>query len=164
MDLITSLLVLAWVAIALLAFAVAGLLAQIRDLRSGGSSIAPIGPAVGTAAPAVAGLPYRKRSILMFADHGCPTCEVILPEVVALAKVGSPQFVALFKGPATPLQGVLTLANQEDAFTAFDVRVTPFAVAVDESGKVVRAAPLGSRADFEQFVAPLIDADARGVA
>lgn len=164
MDLTTSLLVLAWIAIALLAFAVAGLLGQVRDLRSSGTSIAPVGPAVGMPAPPIAGVPYEKRAILIFADEGCPTCEVILPEVVALARTASEQFVALFKETAKPLQGVLTLSDQEEAFSAFDVRLTPFAVAIDPMGNVVRAAPLGSRADFDHFVAPLIDQRGRGAA
>lgn len=157
MDMITSLVILAWVAIALLAFAMAGLLAQVRQLRAGGAIVpSQVGPRVGALAPSGPDLSYDQRSILVFADTNCPTCELILPEVVDLAQRSDVRFVVLFKAHGKPIRDVAMLEHQKEAFAAFDVRLTPFIVAIEQGGRIVRAEPVGSTAAFTEFVSPLL--------
>jgi hypothetical protein len=155
----TSALILTWVAIAMLALAMAGLLRQIRTLAA---TVAPgitqLGPTIGLPAPQLNGREARwpNSAILVFLDAGCQTCEQLIPRLTALSDIhgGQLTFVAVFRGDAVlPVGSSLEiLANQQSAFDSFRVPVTPFGVAVASSGLIVAARPIGSAKALEELV------------
>ncbi|SDY31535.1 methylamine dehydrogenase accessory protein MauD [Evansella caseinilytica] len=55
-----------------------------------------------------------------------------------------------------PVQGEVIYDKTEELFVRFKVRVTPFAFAVDQSGKVKEKGLCGSKAQLEQYVQSLL--------
>ncbi|WP_329521616.1 hypothetical protein [Spirillospora sp. NBC_01491] len=151
MSFTTSALLLSWVAIALLALVVAGLVRQVHALGQGGSGRgaprAALGPAPGTPAPEFGRL---GPGLLLFLDRDCGVCADVLAEAGGL---GRPMH-AIFSGPAPdgpapdelgPAAGITVLSGEHDGlFAAYGVPATPFAVIVDEDGRVRVAEPVGS--------------------
>jgi hypothetical protein len=157
MDFDTSAILLAWLAIAVLAFAMAGLLRQVVFLRSAlaGSDAGALGPAIGASAPALPGIEYAgTRTVLLFADDGCESCRSILdalasePDDPSMADV-----VVLFSGSANghALAPDRLFVQQSELFDRLAVNVTPFALMVGADSRIVAAEPVGSVEMLDEF-------------
>jgi hypothetical protein len=162
----TSLLLLAWIAILLLAFGLSGLLRQVRALSTQvRGPEARLGPEVGTFAPRseALGLVPGNPALLIFVQDVCPTCDAVLERLTAIQgdDAGDLSIMAVFRGSTNGFGStrVKTVANQDELFDQFHIPVTPFGVLLDRDGRIAEARPLGSLALFEQL---LVDAKARG--
>ncbi|WP_258534586.1 hypothetical protein [Streptomyces sp. PT12] len=159
----TSALLVSWVAIALLALVVSGLVRQVHQLSRGGVARmnGRLGVTPGSAAPHAGELLAEGReTLLLFLSAECGTCADVLAEADRLGQRGSPaapQVRAVYAGaaPATAAATVPVVDHRPDLFTAYDAIATPFAVVVGATGRVVRSEPLGSPAALrELFAAP----------
>lgn len=158
MSVENSALLLAWIAIAILTLAVAGLRRQIRIVAStGGQQRASVGPPVGTPIPDLVDhlAALRGPKLLLFVDATCSSCIAALELAESLAE-RHPQisFVAVFEGISNGFKHATmhVIANAGDAFSAFRIPVRPFAVLVDEAGLIVGAQPVGAKQAFRSFV------------
>jgi hypothetical protein len=146
----TSALILSWPAILLLALVVSGLVRQVHALASGATRRPPpIGLPAGAPAPGLGRLaPDRPTPVvLLFLSVDCRTCGEVLDEAVRNAVGNGLVIHALYAGPApsaTPGPPVAVHGEQADLFERYDAIVTPFAVVVDQGGRVIQSAPLGS--------------------
>lgn len=135
-----SALLLSWVAIALLALVVAGLVRQVHALGRGAPGPAhALGPAAGTPAPAFDRL---GPGLLLFLDRDCGVCAAVLD---AAGDLGGPLH-AIFSGPApdSPPPGPVLTGERDGLFAEYRVPATPFAVVVGADGRVRAAEPVGS--------------------
>lgn len=157
MDFETSALILAWLAIALLALAMAGLLRQVALLRGQSGTAIRLGPAIGQRAPELRGIDYAaNETCLLFADTECESCRSIVEDLRARGDDSSlPEVVVLYRGSANGgrLAPERVFSHQEQLFERFGVSATPVGVMVDRSGRVVAAEALGSTAMFYEFCA-----------
>ena len=156
MDFTTSALILSWVAIALLALVVSGLVRQVHQLSRGHVVRSPgrLGVTPGSAAPhADELLAGDGKTLLLFLSAECRTCADVLAAAGRLD--GPPAVRAVYAGdaPAAPAAGVPVTGNRPDLFTAYDAIATPFAVLVGADGRVVRSEPLGSADALGDLVA-----------
>jgi hypothetical protein len=154
MDFETSALVLAWLAIAVLAFAMAGLLRQVILLRAAllAPAAARLGPMIGSPAPALPGIDYTgKRTVLLFADEHCESCRSILGALDPAPE--KPDVVVLFKAGANgqPVAPERLFVHQSELFDRLGVDITPFAVMVGGDARIAAAEPLGSPAMLDDF-------------
>ncbi len=157
MDFDTSALLLAWLAIAVLALAMAGLLRQVVILRT--AMLPPaagrMGPAIGSPAPQLPGIDYTEKwTVLLFADEECESCRSILSAMGAAGESTSmAEVVVLFKAGANGhrVDPERLFVNQGDLFDRLGVAVTPFAVLVDSDARIAAAEPLGSAAMLSEF-------------
>ncbi|MEX2459514.1 MAG: hypothetical protein WD770_11095 [Actinomycetota bacterium] len=155
----TSALLATWIVIALLAFAVAGLVRQVHLIGKAVAVDAQPGPRLGSRAPVLNGSHNLggKPSVLLFAEAGCSSCEAVLPHFVREAEAvpeSVARFVAVFTG-RSPVEPSRSLSVREDAIEAhrlFDIPTIPFAVALSGSDVVLDAAPVGSPKQLEAFV------------
>jgi hypothetical protein len=154
-----SALILAWAAILLLALALSGLMRQVdaltRTRTQHGGSHRAVGPATGMVAPQIPGLRGDSRSLLLFVDRGCPSCDQALGALAATAGNGEVIRAALYRGDPPPPahDALLTVGHAEPIFSALGVTVTPTAVALDEQRQVIASAPAGTPALINQFLA-----------
>ncbi|RKN04504.1 hypothetical protein [Streptomyces radicis] len=165
MDFMTSALLVSWVAIALLALVVSGLVRQVHQLSSGlakggvARSHGHLGVTPGSAAPHAGELLAEGRdTLLLFLSAECGTCAEVLAEADRLDEPGSagtPLVRAVYAGaaPATTGATVPVVDHRPDLFTAYDAIATPFAVVVGATGRVVRSEPLGSPAALRELLA-----------
>lgn len=152
-------LLLAWIAIVLLAFALAGVLGEVRRLKLETNS--ELGLQIGQPAPFRVGAESAARgSFVLFADDSCPSCQRILPEFLKLATVGregidfvvvSPHDPPLIEG-ATPL----TVGHRPDIVEQFRVPAFPFAVGIDGHGRVSGKLLVKGRPDLEQVLETVV--------
>jgi hypothetical protein len=160
-DFDTTLLLVTWLAIVLLALGLSGLLRQVhqisKTLRQG---LPSTGPPIGLAAPRLTDDDltgsWSEPSLLLFADKNCTACAQVLPVFAALAQDSQDglRFVSVFAGSRPPmdLDGLVVLDHAAGAFQRFGVNITPFAVFVGREGRVRAAAPAGSPERLKQFV------------
>ncbi|MGH9890786.1 MAG: hypothetical protein ACREA0_02125 [bacterium] len=148
---------LAWIAIALLAFGMSGLLRQIRLLASAQALRRVIvGPALGLPAPTLdEGISWQRPTVLLFVDSDCSACSRALTEFAAIA--GSEvdlDLMAVFRGSANGNRalGVNVLEDRGQAFADFRIPLTPFAVAVTGMGTIADASGVGSEGLLREFV------------
>jgi hypothetical protein len=176
----TSALLLAWIAIVLLAFGLAGLLRQVSLLTRGRlGNGAPIGPGSGLAPrttrdlvgfrlPATGGLADlpvagAHRTVVVFVSPGCPSCTqtleglAVLPEVTA----GSVAVVAVSTGSCEPARAAmgdvpgrsaLCISRGRSLLEALHVPATPYLMALDEEGTIVVAALPSEDTDLGSWV------------
>ncbi|REE94878.1 hypothetical protein [Thermomonospora umbrina] len=145
----TTVLLLTWAAIALLAFVVAGMVRRVHHLSTGVRA-ADLGPAPGAAAPEfdrfAAGA--SDPALLLFLDGECGVCPQVLAELRELLDEPgrSLPVAALFPGEALEAghEGVRVFADEADVFERYRVPAVPFAVFVDPAGRVRTARPVGS--------------------
>ncbi|MBA9004893.1 MULTISPECIES: hypothetical protein [Thermomonospora] len=155
----TTILLLTWAAIALLAFVVAGLVRRVHLLASGDRPADP-GPAPGTPAPHFARLapdPAAERTLLLFLDADCGVCPQVLAELRAI-RAGQdrpPPAAALYAGraPEEPAGHVTVHAGEAGLFEDYRIPAVPFAVLVDRSGRVRAARPVGSPGALRDLLA-----------
>ncbi|SEG80451.1 hypothetical protein SAMN04489712_11383 [Thermomonospora echinospora] len=157
----TTVLLLTWVAIALLAFVVSGLVRRVHHLGTGVRT-AELGPAPGSAAPQfgrlTAGLspgpspgpsPGRAdRTLLLFLDADCGVCPQVLAELrdVLDGSGRTLPVAALFADRALEggHEGIEVFAGEAGLFEEYRIPAVPFAVLADGSGRVRTARPVGS--------------------
>jgi thiol-disulfide isomerase/thioredoxin len=124
--------VLLWIAVLVLAVAVVALLRQIGVLHARlhplGVHFAGEGPELDTVAPPLADAPYgdHELTLVAFTAPTCEVCAVLRPSLDALRRTYREVRVH-----------VLDLDDRtRPTFNAFNVRSTPYLVAVDRAGVV----------------------------
>ena len=154
----TSALILSWVAIALLALVVSGLVRQVQQLSSTTVRRAePLGLAPGAPAPGFGALASASGAtvVLLFLQPGCGTCAELLGEAGRLHEPAAWEFRALYRG-AVPdeVSGlpIRAFGDQADLFERYDAIAIPFAVAVDNRGRVLHSEPVGSGAALRRLL------------
>lgn len=149
-------LLVAWFAITLLAFAMSGLLRQIRSLESAVTlRRVTIGPTLGAPAPELDGHAWDRRTVLLFVDADCNACERALSELGETADgLTELDLVALFRDRPNGIAGeyVRTLASQGIAFSDYRVPLTPFAITVSSKGTIADASAVGAPLALSEFV------------
>lgn len=159
MDFVTSALLVSWVAIALLALVVSGLVRQVHQLSRGGVARSPgrLGVTPGSRAPHAGDLLAEgQETLLLFLSADCRTCSDVLTEAERLVEgpSDSPHVRAVYADAApTSATTVPVLDHRPDLFTAYDAIATPFAVIVDATGRVARSEPLGSPSALTELLA-----------
>lgn len=147
MSFTTAALVIAWLAIVVLAFGFAGLMAQLADLkRALGDGAAPSGQAsaggavVGLALPATGDLATLRPAgggVVAFVSPGCPSCEGVLADLAAAAPSG--EVVVVSTGSCAEVPEALParcLPQGGALLGALSVPATPYLLAVDAAGTI----------------------------
>jgi hypothetical protein len=155
-----SALLLAWVAILLLAFALSGLMRHVYALHKSihGGRSATAGPPAGMTAPHHPALRTDRHSLLLFADPSCDACDGAITAIADAHKRGpdNMQYAVLYRGTAPNAHGPAGLAvipDVPDLFSALNIAVTPTAVLLDERRRVIASAPVGSTRALTEFMA-----------
>ena len=141
--------VLLWVAVLVLALAVVALLRQIGVLHARlhpmGVHFGGEGPELHSVAPPVTGLSYGEAPLTLLAFTS-PTCEV--------CKVLRPSLDAIRRDYRDVQVRVLDLDDgTRSTFTAFNVRSTPYVVAVGGDGTVKGRGVANSLEQVEELMA-----------
>jgi hypothetical protein len=164
MSPIAAALVLAWLAIVLMALAMAGMLRQIRDLQMAlhlDRRAAPA-PAAPAAIRPAAGEDY---SIVLLAAQHCGVCHTAVPAFAAAAATGPSDtgFVLLAADPdeAERIAGDidrsrLRVVGDAVSYHRVDPGWLPALVLVDGAGQVIAAEPIGSVAALHGAVTQFV--------
>ena len=139
--------VILWLTVIVLSVAVVALLRQIGVLHARlhplGANFAGEGPALESPAPRLSDVEYGDAplTLLAFPSPGCEVCKVL-----------KPSFDALRRGyPEIQLREV-DLEGARGTFDAFNIRSTPYAVAVDSSGVVRGRGIVNSLEQIEELL------------
>jgi len=148
--------VLLWVAVLVLAFAVVALLRQVGVLHARlhplGVHFGGEGPELGAVAGPVAGLDYGASAVTLLA-FTAPTCEVC-------AEL-RPSLAAVQRDYRDVQVEVLDLDDRtRPSFAAFNVRSTPYLVAVDRAGVVRGRGVANSLEQVEELLHEAMEAPA----
>lgn len=146
MSFMATALLLAWVAIVLLALAVAGLMRQVHLLLTERSADGT--PAAGP--PAARTLPadlmaVGSERIVLFASTSCVACSEVMPVMAEYSRRSGTSctvITAAARHPDWPDELVYR-ENAADLFEQFGVEATPHALRI-VGGEVVDSAPVGS--------------------
>jgi hypothetical protein len=155
----TSALILSWVAIALLALVVSGLVRQVQVLSSTAvRRPEAIGLPPGTPAPGYRRLAPQSPATLalLFLQPGCGTCAELLDEAARRKDLEGLEFRVLYRDAAAPEAAdanLVAFGDQAELFESYDVIATPFAVLIDPAGRVQRSEPVGSRDALRRLLA-----------
>jgi hypothetical protein len=143
MSFTASALVVSWAAIALLGFALAGVLARVHRLETALAGPDALPTPVGGPLP----LPGVERGpmLALFVDDGCGSCDRAVDTVTDLEDRG--------------LATVYWRAESPLAFAAMEVTATPFAVVADADLRVVAALPVGNAERLSEAMAALAAID-----
>lgn len=143
--------VILWVLVVVLTIAVLALLRQIGVLHARlhplGANFAGEGPPLDSAAPVIGDVDYAfsPLTLLTFTSPGCEVCKVLRPSLDALRR-GYPE-IQLRE---------IDLDVARHVFDAFNVRSTPYAVAVDATGTVKGRGIVNSLEQIEELVDELV--------
>lgn len=147
MSFTTAALIVTWLAIVLLAFGYAGLLAQVGELRravgdgSGQASQRPGGPVAGLALPASGALGRIRPAgggVIAFVSPGCPACSDVLADLASGPSVGSVTVVSTGDCAEVPdALGATCLPDSGDLLRKLQVPATPYLLAVDAAGTII---------------------------
>jgi hypothetical protein len=159
MSFFETALLLAWVAIAVLAFAMAGILRYVHALAERGSPSgrAHSGPLIGRhlSPESAVDLANSDFSILLFVAKSCAICRNLRDELetyLTPEELGAISVVASADGDGWKGAGVRIFENASELFRELDITVTPFAVAAVR-GVITDAGRVGSAALLREFVA-----------
>jgi thiol-disulfide isomerase/thioredoxin len=148
--------VLLWVAVLGLSFAVVALLRQVGVLHARlhplGVHFAGEGPELSSVAARVDGLDYQAAAVtlLAFTSPTCEVCEGLRPSLAAVQR----------EYHDVQLR-VLDLDDRtRPSFDAFNVRSTPYVVAVDRTGSVRGRGVANSLEQVEELLAEALEAPA----
>jgi hypothetical protein len=148
-------LLVSWVAIALLVLVVGSLHARLRRLErlDAAARPAPYASLLGRDLGALVGMAEPPRALL-FVSSSCSSCARLLDEIASPSSSLSTA-IAWTDGepPADAPAGATVLHDGARLSAELGVRVTPFALVADASGRVVRAGPVASLRSLEQFAA-----------
>lgn len=158
-----SALIATWIAIAILAFACAGLLRQIRELRADGVGIGSTrrlrqaGPPVGRPFDVeIQGWSPAKPSVLLFVDGNCATCEMLLPHLDDVAEGLSPSIdvFAVFRSNPNGYHStsIRVVPGGIPTFIKAGITLTPFGVVTGAAGIVLASQPVGSPTGVQQLI------------
>lgn len=146
--------VLLWVLVLVLAFSVVALLRQVGVLHARlhplGVHFAGEGPELGAVATPVHGLDYgaSELTLLAFTSPTCEVCESLRPSLAAIGR----------EYDDVQLQ-ILDLDDRTRAtFDRFNVRSTPYVVAVDRAGAVRGRGVANSLEQVEELLAEALEA------
>ncbi|MDQ3886805.1 MAG: hypothetical protein M3308_07335 [Actinomycetota bacterium] len=150
MSITAAALVLAWLCLILLAFALAGVLQQVRGVQAELASLqAPgRGVLVGRRVPA---LSTGTVSMILMIDPGCSRCKPIFEEFSSVAaKQRSWHCCALSfrRVEHWPSSAAVPWRIDGELYADLDVPWSPALLVVDPDGKILRAAPLRSPEDL----------------
>lgn len=144
----TAAILLSWIAIALLGLALSGLMRQVRWLTTAHQPPNRVGPAIGSPAPALAGVDYSasQLTLLVFMADDCPLCVELMPAAEKLSVTGSQQdvqvIIARIGTDAAGHPGTVRLT--EDDLRVWRVSFTPFAVLIADDARIIEAQPVES--------------------
>lgn len=149
-------LLLTWVALAVLALAMSGLVRQIHVL-SGRRTSSQYGPTPGTPVADFGGLPSRdgKPLLLLFASDHCESCSQLLPLLRDLSSREQWFHAAALFAESAPIpmvDGLTVIENQRDVFDRLGVAAVPFGVWCDPQRRIASSTPLGSEEALHEFV------------
>jgi len=164
MEVLTSAVVLAWLVLVLLAFAMLGILRQLRDLqqtviqRNNAGPTAPRRELPAELRPQAG----REYSAILLVDAGCPTCERVAPVFAELARTssGDIDFVLLSYSDEQKwdaLEGVRRVMDQA-AYHRLDPGWRPAVVVLDAAGEVLATEPAGSEESVRAVVESVVGA------
>jgi len=162
MSFTASALIVSWAAIALLGFALAGVLQRVYALEQalrGDDGDVQANGLVGQPAPAIDGVDLAGgAALLVFADTTCGSCMRSLPEVERLAAtyegVLSVRMLWVDRPPdPLPVERVEHVPEAAPAFTAYGVPATPYAVSIDAEQRIAAAGVAGSPKHLERIAA-----------
>ena len=150
MSITAAALVLAWLCLVLLAFALAGVLQQVRGVQAELASLQAPGRGilVGRRVPA---LSTGTVSVVLVIDPGCSRCRPIFEEFSSVAaKRGSWHCFALSFRQVEhwPSSAAVPLRIDGELYADLDVPWSPALLVVDPDGRILRAAPLRSPEDL----------------
>jgi hypothetical protein len=154
-----SAILLSWLAIGLLAFALAGILRQLRMLQS---TVVLLRSPGGTANPLLGlkgaefvadGLP----GAVLFVEPGCEVCDIVRVRLLqVIDRLPFPIRVSLVVADGTAVRAderdKLQVMEGAAVFDRYNVHATPFGLLLDRDGSIVLAEPIGSIDAFDQFV------------
>jgi methylamine dehydrogenase accessory protein MauD len=148
--------VLLWIAVLSLSFAVVALLRQVGVLHARlhplGVHFAGEGPDLGAVAAPVDGLDYRASDVTLLAFTS-PTCEVCAELRPSLAAVQREYHDVQLR--------VLDLDDHtRPSFDAFNVRSTPYVIAIDRTGTVRVRGVANSLEQVEEVLAEALETPA----
>lgn len=164
MSFTASALVLTWAALLLLSLVVAGLVRQVHELQRSRTTSAPR-PAgrgrVGAIVPPIDGVDPTRVRVLLLLDAGCDACASLLDGIAGTLseQVITRDIALLYAGDVDPdaiRLGVPLVAGAREVFDAIGATALPYGIAVDPSGRVAAATPIGAVAQLM----PLLDAAA----
>ena len=161
MSFTMSAFLITWLAIALLAFAMSGLVRQVHALASSRQA-APLRtrPPIGAILPDLNGA-FRashptKPTVLLFSEATCSTCAELLPELARLAGEhrDTIQFGVVFRGKGTAVDGPIVGAfeHQSELFDRLGISAVPYAIVTSSRGVVLDAQLTGSVTLLRQLV------------
>lgn len=151
METLTAAVVLAWIVLIVLAFAMAGLLRQLRDLQAAlvrQHTSGAAGAAVRELPESVRPENGKTHSVVLLVDDHCPICAEIAPVFAGLAEAGHVEvdFVVLSYSTNekwVALDNIRYLPDAE-AYHFLDPGWQPAVVVVGPNGEVLAAEPAGS--------------------
>jgi hypothetical protein len=156
MSFTTAALLATWIAIILVALALAGVERQVRMLVFQEVRGRSLGIPPGAPAPAVDGLDFLAApTLLLFTSPDCDVCSRVLAraaEVARSSKHGSLRLAAVFPDAKAENTDGLESIESTGAFERFAVPATPFAVLVGKDGRIRATAPVGSEQSLQQFI------------
>ncbi|MFD2078985.1 hypothetical protein SAMN05421678_102248 [Actinopolymorpha cephalotaxi] len=172
METLVGAVVLAWLALVLLAFAMAGMLRQLRDLQAGVASAAGVPATAGGAAHSALGvgtipdnpqtpLSVRPRddaacALVLLVDDNCPVCAEVAPYFDDLANKSSAavDFVVLARTPVAKFAGLTGARFVADSIAChlLDPGWRPAIVVLDRAGAMVTREPAGSKKVLDAVV------------
>lgn len=149
MSFLTAVLTLAWLAIIVLAFALAGVVRQLHDIKEAMRHGRGLPPPYGSATlPALQSMSGANRTVLLVVDDACATCRLIFPEYAAQARhVPDQEFRVLTYAESSRswLDGAGVRVDVDpDAFGQLNLPWRPALVLIDSDGSVLDARPVGS--------------------
>ncbi len=150
MSITAAALVLAWLCLILLAFALSGVLRQVRGLQAELALLGAPGRGVlvGRTVPA---LSTGTVSAVLVIDPGCSRCGPIFEEFGSVAALrGSLHCSALSfrRGEHWPSSAAVPLRIDGELYADLDVPWSPALLVIAPDGTVLRAAPLHSPEDL----------------
>jgi hypothetical protein len=161
MSFMMSAFLITWLAIALLAFAMSGLVRQVHALASSRQP-APFrtGPPIGAVLPdlhgAVRASHPTKPTVLLFSEATCSTCAELLPELARLASEhrDTIQFGVVFRGKGAAVDGPMVAAfeHRPELFDRLGISAVPYAIVTSPNGVVLDAQLTGSTTLLRRLV------------
>jgi hypothetical protein len=144
-----SALVLAWVCLILMAFALSGLLWQVRDLKADLANVGAQGrrPLLGKRVPGFDG----GRGAVLVIDPGCGMCVPVLSAFAELAtELPGLRFHALSYRTSGdwPAMRDVALRIDPDLYQELDVPWSPALLTIDDQGVVTSASPVDTTANL----------------
>jgi hypothetical protein len=161
MSFMMSALLITWLMIALLAFAMSGLVRQVHALASSQQAVPfRTGPPIGAVLPHLNGafraLDPTRPTVLLFSEATCSICAELLPELARLASEHREtiQFGVVFRGTGTAVDGPIVAAfeHRSELFDRLGISAVPYAIVTSPRGVVLDAQLTGSVTLLRQLV------------